>query len=179
MLTFVAILRFVTVIDNALYSIQWTGDDEHSLDAMASALTDVEYIHSYFEDHATGLEFYKMSKESAILKTAREANEIVNELYEMAQNSLEGIEPDLDEVFRPLHRQEAYRHPRYYTDYKLNGVEAPWVRLYAVRLDENMYVITGFGIKLVKQMHEDDLLVLELNKLKDATEYLKLEGLLD
>lgn len=96
----------------------------------------------------------------------------------MAENSLIDKTPDLDDFFEPLHKTEAFGHPRFYTDFKAKGVKAPWVRLYAVKLDENLYVLTGFGIKLVKGMKDDEKLKAELLKLEKATQHLRSTGML-
>lgn len=90
-----------------------------------------------------------------------------------------GQQPNLDELFKPLHKTEGFRDPGYFTDYKARGYVAPWVRIYAIKLDSNLYVITGFGIKMVKQMKEDPLLNRELEKLRKASSFLQSEGLLD
>ena len=54
-----------------------------------------------------------------------------------------------------------------------------WLRLYAIRIDHNTFVITGGGIKLVRTMQEDKLLEEELQKLKDTQQYLIENNLFD
>jgi len=125
--------------------------------------------------------YFKINLLSAIHRTIQESNEIIQELSAVAKNGLANQQADLDTLFKPLHKNEAFSRPRYHTDYKAKGFqyEAPWIRIYAVRCDKNFFVITGFGIKLVKQMKDDPLLEIEPQKLEKATAYLKEECFLD
>lgn len=178
MFIFAVDMKVVTHIENALYSFRWAESTDNVLDEMAVKYTDVLHLQNYFEGRPEGLRYYKESVEKAVAKTVRESSAIIEELYDLAERSNNDEEPDLDELFTPLHREAAYNHPRYYTDYKANGEEAPWVRLYAVKIDTNMHVLTGYAIKLVPKMQDDPLLIKELEKLDQATEYLKSEGYL-
>lgn len=47
------------------------------------------------------------------------------------------------------------------------------MRLYAIRLDPNLYVITGGAIKLTETMNERDHTKNELQKLEQAAVWLK------
>jgi hypothetical protein len=148
---------------------------------MALKLTDVEYMSGFFENQEEKLNYFKVNVLSAIHRTIQESNEIIQELSALARNGLANQQSDLDTLFEPLHKNEAFGHPMYHTDYKAKGFqnEAPWITIYAVRCNKNFFVITGFEIKLVRQMKDDPLLVIELQKLEKATAYLKEEGFLD
>lgn len=178
MLTFAEPMEVVEVVDSVLFAIRWSADRSHELDELAEKLADVEFLNIYFEAHESRLGYFKISVETAVLRTAKEARLLLQELYDFAKNSSANETPDLDGLFEPLHKTEAYQHPRFYTDFKAKGIDAPWVRVYAVKLDDNIYVISGFGIKLVKRMQEDEQLMEELNKLEKATQYLKNLGML-
>ena len=175
MFIFAKNLELVAVVENALYSIRWSPDEGHSLDEMADKLTDVEYLTNYFEKNRDKLSYFGVSIAKAVSNTHYQANVMIQAIFSMAENSRQGLLPDLEDIFEPLHKDGSYDHPRFYTDFKVRGKrgEAPWVRLYAVRCDENLYVISGFGIKLVKRMQDDPELMKELKKLEKATEYLK------
>ncbi len=169
----------VTIIEDALYAIHWPNSHLHELDQMAELLTDVEYVTNYFNRFPKGLEYHNISILEAVVRTRKEATQIINELFEVSEASLIGKEPDLDNLFEKLHKPEYYEHHRYYTDCKLKGLEAPWVRIYAIKVDQNVYVITGFGIKLVLKMQDDPLLLDELKKLESASLFLKEIGVLN
>lgn len=54
-----------------------------------------------------------------------------------------------------------------------------WLRIYAIRIDTNTYVITGGGIKLTKTMNDREHLINELEKLTKVKEWLEENGFLD
>jgi len=168
------------VIDTSLYAVQWKGAKLHSLDEMATQLKDAEWLYEYFEKNEKKLVYFgRPSIDQAVLDTRRAANTMLEQLSHYSKNGEKGKSPDLDSLFKPLHKPEFYHVPGYHTDFKAKGnVRAPWIRVYAVRCDINLYVITGFGIKLVRKMDEDPFLEREKHKLQIATEYLKGEGFL-
>lgn len=173
-------MELETIIENALHAIRWPSKERHALDEMAVQFQDVEFLTSFFTKHRNRLIYFNESVTDAVVKTRKESNEILQKILELGENAVSFKAPDLDVLFEPLHREEGYKHPGFFTDYKAKGHpdEAPWVRIYAVRCDENIYVITGYGIKLVKQMKDDPLLVEELKKLERATDFLKTLGVL-
>jgi hypothetical protein len=54
-----------------------------------------------------------------------------------------------------------------------------WLRLYAIRISKNLYVVSGGAIKLTKAMKGIPHLEVELKKLLVTQEYLKEIGLFD
>lgn len=53
------------------------------------------------------------------------------------------------------------------------------LRLYAIRIDQNCFVITGGAIKVSQTMQENELTLNELDKLKMCQQYLKDNGVFD
>jgi hypothetical protein len=76
----------------------------------------------------------------------------------------------LDDIFIPLHkefRKESEKH-----EFKAYGIcETSWLRFYAIKI-EDIYFITGGGIKLTEKMEDSEGLDLELQKLKKVYDYL-------
>ena len=56
---------------------------------------------------------------------------------------------------------------------------ASWLRVYAVRVDTNMFIVTGGAIKLTRTMQERSHTQLELDKLNRCRDYLKDQGVFD
>jgi len=176
------ILEEIAIIKGALYAIHWPEEEDHSLDQMAESYNDVEYLSAYFNKNAEKLKYFKRpsyTPEDAVIRTQKEVNALIQKLARLAKGDQQA--GNLDDLFKPLHATEAYNHSRYYTDVKAKGhrYRAPWIRVYAVKCDENLYVVTGYGIKLVQDMRDDPDLVNELTKLELATEYLKSTGMID
>lgn len=51
-------------------------------------------------------------------------------------------------------------------------IRPSWLRIYAIRVDVNLFVISGGAIKLTPTMNETDHLILELDKLEITKQYL-------
>jgi len=182
MFTFTSEIALETIIEDALYAILWEGELHNSLDQMAISYTDAAFLHQYFHENVEKLTYYKnpsYTPSDAAMRTQREAIALIQELKDLASDSLTGNSNSLDDLFEPLHAVDVYSHPRYYTDVKAKGYpdEAPWLRVYAVKCDDDLYVITGFGLKLVRDMRDDPELVTELQKLEIATDYLRSIGM--
>ena len=54
-----------------------------------------------------------------------------------------------------------------------------YLRLYAIKIDDNMFVVTGGAIKLTRTMSEHPDTVIELIKMSQCKEYLKSVGIFD
>ncbi|WP_233555828.1 hypothetical protein [Bacteroides sp. AM10-21B] len=53
------------------------------------------------------------------------------------------------------------------------------MRIYAIRLEANVYIVTGGAIKLTHLMQDKEHTVLELEKLNKCKAFLKLNGVFD
>ena len=56
---------------------------------------------------------------------------------------------------------------------------ASWLRVYAIRLEKNVFVITGGAIKLTRTMQERSHTQAELDKLNQCRQYLASNGVFD
>ena len=87
----------------------------------------------------------------------------------------------LDELFRPLGvsdtrmseltREKARNWNR--------DFHASWLRIYAIRLEPDVYVVTGGAIKLSRTMQEREHTAIELDKLNRCKAYLIANGAFD
>ena len=85
---------------------------------------------------------------------------------------------NLSTAFQPLRDLD-------YTQTLLQQVKAKtkikkkWLRIYAIKIGPNTFIVTGGAIKLVGKMKEKNHLLKEKQKLDDIKYYLKEEGILD
>ena len=56
---------------------------------------------------------------------------------------------------------------------------ASWLRIYAIRLETNVYVVTGGAIKLTHLMQDREHTTMELDKLNKCKAFLKANGVFD
>lgn len=153
--------------------------DENSLDELERVFdqwADPMFLYDFFEKNKKDI---SMPIEKAISKVNSEAIFLRNKLLELANKTPN----QLSQLFKNLSNEE-------YITQELSKQKAPnrWLRLYAIRIDENNYVITGGTIKLdggaialnnhyqmQDRLHTNN----ELNKINKCRDYLKDEGVID
>ena len=90
-------------------------------------------------------------------------------------------EADLDKIFRPLENSR-------YADVLLGKEKArlqntvrhaSWLRIYAIKLEPGIYVITGGAIKLTRTMQEREHTLLELGKMEKVRNFLLEQRVVD
>lgn len=113
-------------------------------------------------------------------------DEAVNDTFEDAEALQELVlefpyTEHLDSLFRPLanidvsinelSREKARNWDR--------NRHASWLRIYAIRIEPDVYVITGGAIKLTRTMQEREHTFIELQKLNRCRDYLRSNGVFD
>ena len=87
----------------------------------------------------------------------------------------------MDELFKPLASSDLTI--RELTREKARNWErighASWLRIYAIRLEKNVFVITGGAIKLTRAMQDRPHTKKELDKLNRCRQYLLSNGVFD
>ena len=80
----------------------------------------------------------------------------------------------LEDIFSPLHNSQ-------YQILTLNKSKAKqtWLRLYALRVEDDVYIITGGAIKLTQKMQDRKHTNLELNKIESCRSFLLDQGIID
>lgn len=161
-----------------LWSILFSNDCEFDIAFMN--WFDSEYLLNFFkknqEDLANG--FYGVSSiEEAIEITLDEAEVFEDYLLENSYKINEVDEHSLSKIFKPLNNND-YQE----SDLQKNKVRPKsaisWLRLYAIMVKPNSFVVSGGAIKLTKNMDRDHLEV-ELTKLEKTKCFLSDESIMD
>ena len=173
------IINIFAVVDGALLAVQYVYFKEHEFARIFQNWTDVEYLENFFETHKVDLQSgYHLTKigyisiEEAVFQTIEEAEAFEEYILKVAEKGKENEDQTLqDLVFKPLHKNDiTIKHQ----ETKAYGVNSrSWLRLYAIRISSNCYVISGGAIKLTRSMNEREHTRKELVKLKILTSYLK------
>ena len=185
------------ITKNSLYSVKYkdrydefenkeTVEDNEPVDEFSSLFNnwqDPEYLDNFFNKHKQDLqkEFFNcISIEEAILKTIDEAYEFQQKILSIAENGTDELSQNLQTLFIPLnnYEKEIYPIPDYQKS-KAYGSKKSWLRMYAIRIEENVFIITGGAIKLTKTMNEREHLTKELKKLEEVKQFLISEGIID
>lgn len=178
------IVHIFALVRECLYSVLFETTDQresgveqerrtHEFDRLFDFWTDPVQLRTFFEAHEADLEdpFWEgLAVEEAILKTKKEAQELKKKLLAFAEADRQGKSLHLSELFSPL-TYERFEKPPAREKTKIKGRKT-WLRMYAVRVDTNVFVICGGAIKLRPTINDRDYLQVELDKLNYTKNYL-------
>ncbi len=172
-------MQFVRIIDgyDHLWAVKDPEKEYDELTELFNKWNNAKYLLDFFMANLDDLKTYfhieKVSR--AIQDTFEDADELEELIMEFPYTE------HLDELFRPLGaadagsvelaRQKAKNWDR--------NKHASWLRIYAIRLEKDVYIVTGGAIKLTATMQERAHTALELEKLDRCKSYLKANGVFD
>lgn len=191
-----AVDKIDIIIEDSLYAIRYVNaNDEfennefiedhntkNEFDRLFNNWQDTEYLYNFFSKNKDDLEsdFYNYTIEEAVLKTIDEAYSFLKKLVQTAEKGKEDITESLQTLFSPLYNREQSVYPiPDHQKSKAYGGRKSWLRIYGIRIAENVYVITGGGIKLTRTMNEREHLRKELTKIHKVKEFLISIGIID
>lgn len=165
----------------SLISVKYAENRTDEFERIFDNWTDVEFLFSFFNKHIKDLQsgFYrKISVEQAIERTIDEAEQLEETILEISERGKNDDYETLQTLFKPLNDREYIikdhsKTKAYGSTYK------SWLRVYAIRIAKNTFVISGGAIKLTETMNEREHLKKELNKLEIVKAYLVEKGLFD
>ena len=166
------IISTFAVVEDSLFSVQYESEAAHEFAKCFELWNDPIYLREFFEQHIVDLNnpFWNgITIEEAIIKTREDAKILEEELLYVAETGKTEKLETLSTLFEPLSKGVIEKHEKD----KAKGLRKPsWLRIYAIRIEANYYVISGGAIKLTPTMNETDHLLLELEKLECTRKYL-------
>jgi hypothetical protein len=172
-------MRFVRIIKNCnhLWAVKDPEKDLNELTELFSHWNNAEYLLDFFTKNFDDLKgYFHIERISEAIQDTFDDAEVLEELileFPYTEN--------LDELFVPLDKTDAAatqlsREKARNWD---RARHASWLRVYAIRLEPNVYVVTGGAIKLTRTMQEREHTMLELTKLNQCKAFLKANGVFD
>ena len=164
-------MKFDLITDNEnLWAVRYENCLDNVLDTILDQWNDVLWLRSFFKQNIDDLAaYFKITDVNrAIYDTIEDS--------ERLQCLIMDISPDanLDDIFRPLENGR--------TSEMLLGKEkarlcnttkhASWLRIYAIKLDPGIYIITGGAIKLTRTMQEREHTLVELARMEKVRRFL-------
>lgn len=169
------IIDTFAIVEDSLYSVQYDTEELNEFSKCFELWNDPIYLREFFEKNQEDLdnEFWNgITIEEAIIKTREDAKLFEEELIHIAKTGKTERLEILSTLFEPLSKGVIEDFEKD----KAKGVHRPsWLRIYAIRIDFNLFVVCGGAIKLTPTMNNRDHLKLELEKLEFTRNYLKNE----
>lgn len=162
--------------EDGLWSIHLESELQNEFDKFFDLLNDVEWLYGFFEKNKVDLNsgfFRNMTIGKAVLKTLEEVQEMEDALYDYAERGFVASSNNLQYLFKPLNNFEYSIAIHQKSKARINK---GWLRLYAIRLAANCYLVTGGSIKLTQDMEREHLQN-ELKKLEWTKIFLRNNGI--
>lgn len=180
-------MEIVEIYEGWLYSIQFDEEDLNEYARVFKEWHDLDYLEKFFTDNADYINtpFWKNAgldpnePEASALKVLDEAEELEDYITELVSNMKLGIKPDFDEYFHFLDGK--YKCLWTLEPMKSYGKGRPsLLRLYAIKLESNCYLIVYGGIKLGDTIQNSPVLKDKVfNKIDNVLNYLRVNGIED
>ena len=160
-----------------LWAVRDMNKSKNELAILFDSWNDINYLLNFFMENIDDLSnyFHIQKISEAIDDTMDDAEELESLILDMP------FTDNLDELFKPLGTtdmtiRELSRNKARNWD---RVGHASWLRIYAIRLEKNVYVITGGAIKLTPTMQERPHTQEQLDKINQCRQYLINKGVFD
>lgn len=163
--------------DGRLWAVRYEGEADNTLYTLFDQWNDVMWLRTFFKKNWLDLaSYFKITDiNQAIEDTIEDSDRL--------QGIIMDISPDanLDEIFHPLEnfRTSDILLGKEKARLKRTVRHTSWLRIYAIKLSEGVYVITGGAIKLTLKMEEREHTKLELAKMERVRSFLLNENIID
>ena len=163
--------------DGRLWAVRYEGEEENALFKSFAQWNDVEWLRGFFYENKGDLEsYFKVTDvNKAIFDTIEDSDRLQCLILDLSPDA------DLERLFRPLDNRQTFAMmlDKEKARLKKEGSHPSWLRLYAIRLDEGAFIVTGGAIKLTATMAEREHTLQELFKMERVRNFLLEEGIID
>lgn len=163
--------------DGRLWSAIYEGKETNALDELFEQWGNPTWLRSFFEANMSDLiSYFKVTDvNTAIYDTMDDNDQLQCLILDISP------EADLDALFRPLENNRLQEMVLGREKAKISNRprHASWLRIYAIKLNPGIYIVTGGAIKLTATMAERQHTIDELGKLEKVRNLLLAEGIVD
>ena len=151
----------ILIFEPYLYAFQYENEDENEFDRLITYWSDTSELEQFFADNIYLLN--QKYKNLTVDNASEQTMDIADKMYSIIEHHQE----NLDILFQNLNDMVSSRKNMSDQKYKNK-----WVRLFAIMIESNRYIITGGAIKLSEKLEDNPLTLKELQKLKLCQTYL-------
>ncbi len=176
-------MEIIAIYPPYIYSIQYDDVEESEYERLFQQWNDMGYVMQFFDTYQEFLKspiWQNISEpEDAARQVLQEAADLEDLFDELFDNTVNGEPKDFDSHFHYLEGKYKYELER--PRMKSYGTERPsLLRIYAIKMGVNTYLITGGGIKLADSIQNSpELKDHVLKNIDRVREFLKANGIID
>lgn len=163
--------------DERLWAVHFEGEQNNEFIKLFYNWNDVIWLRTFFKENMDDLSAYFNITDikQAIDDTAEDSQRLRCIILDISP------EADLDRIFRPLDNNQipdsTLEKEKARLKHRIG--HASWLRIYAIKLANGVYIITGGAIKLTATMQEREHTKKELVKIERVRRYLLEESIID
>ena len=147
------------------------------LDSILGQWNDVVWLRNFFKANLEDLtSYFKITDvNQAIYDTIDDSERLQCLIMDISP------EADLDKLFRPLDNSRTSEMILGKEKARLHNTpkHASWLRIYAIKLEPGIYVITGGAIKLTRTMQEREHTLVELARMEKVRRFMLDNNIMD
>jgi len=164
-------MKIVRIINdtNSLLSVYNEDKGVSEFENIFDEWTNPEKAYEFFRTHQDDLQNYTIDE--AVNRTFDDACALEDKFYDVAANDDE----QLQTLFKPLSNSQ-FRLSKFQRSKAYGELRRSWLRVYAVRVEADKYIITGGAIKLTQTMQERPHTKEQLDRLTKLRDYLLENG---
>jgi len=166
-------------LNPGLLAASFPEHDEDEFDRIFDQWNDPMFLEEFFENNKADLQsgfFGDVTVEDAVLMTRSFAKNLERKIRKCLKENDEKSEFTLNNLFQPLKKDEELKELAKNKAYG-DGLKS-WLRVYAIRVNNKYFVVTGGAIKLTKAMQDRDHTNKELQKLTRVRDFLFEQGMI-
>ena len=171
-------MEFVRILDDGrLWAVRYEGEEEDCFDSLFACWYDMSWLTGFFKENLSDLSSYFRVTDvyQAVLDTVEEASCLECLMLDLSPDA------NLDSLFRHLENSRFSEMSLGKEKAKGRGgrKHSSWLRVYAIKMDPGVYLVTGGAIKLTATMVERRHTLAELAKMEKVRNYLIDNGVFD
>ena len=163
--------------DGRLWAVRYAGENDNALYALFDKWDDIVWLRQFFRDNWDDLtSYFKVTDiNQAIEDTIEDSNQLQCLMLDLQPDS------NLESLFHPLENFRTSEIVLGKEKARLKRMvrHSSWLRIYAIKLSQGVYVITGGAIKLTLKMEERSHTKEELVKLEKVRRFLLNEDIIN
>lgn len=163
--------------DGRLWAVRYAGENDNALYTLFDKWDDIVWLRQFFRDNWDDLtSYFKVTDiNQAIEDTIEDSNQLQCLMLDLQPDS------NLESLFHPLENFRTSEIVLGKEKARLKRMvrHSSWLRIYAIKLSQGVYVITGGAIKLTLKMEERSHTKEELVKLEKVRRFLLNEDIIN
>lgn len=164
-------MEFDLITENGnLWAVRNENCLDNVLDIILDQWNDVRWLRSFFKQNISDLaSYFKITDvNQAIYDTIEDSEKLQCLILDLSPDT------NLDDIFRPLENGRTSEMLLGKEKARLRNTprHASWLRIYAIKLEQGIYIITGGAIKLTRTMQEREHTLVELARMEKVRRFL-------